>query len=555
MPKQIQVENEIIEFPDNMPDNEIEAIIKREFYNQPQQQPQQNQALQQQQRQQRERQQIANEEGRIGSLATTATNVLPGMPRIKAITAALSAKAFMGGDETIGDFYDEALKNELTKLSIARKKYPIQSPVSEIVGGAGLGNKLLQVAGLGGYALKSVIGGGGLLGASYAAGETPDLTSKQAIKDTATGGALGVAGGAVIKGAGAIASKATQLGKDVLAGYKARPVETIAGFVSKPVETLDSVNAAIKNNASNIYKTFRKSGGVLKSETTESIFNGIDNSLKESGILNPRLHGDTIGVLNDLKSLAKQKNGEIGLEELDQYRQLLGDVVKKNTDISGKINADALKSNIAIDKLDEIVENLGDNALLKGDRKTLDLLKSARTEWSKHRKFDAISNLVRKADNDPNKLKTLLQNFVNNPKNLRGFNSEQIEALKRAKTNSTAEGLMKAIGKFGFDIGSGRNNGNSVLPIGSILIGGGTGGVAAGIGTVARQAQKLSAKGQIENVLKLIEGQKPKISNKSKTTIDKNLIKKFANDYLKSKNITNATSIIAGKLSAQQQEE
>jgi hypothetical protein len=46
-----------------------------------------------------------------------------------------------------------------------------------------------------------------------------------------------------------------------------------------------------------------------------------------------------------------------------------------------------------------------------------------------------------------------------------------------------------------------------------------------------------------------------KISNKSKTTIEKNLIKKFANDYLKSKNITNATSIIAGKLSAQQQEE
>ncbi|NBO22624.1 hypothetical protein EBU94_04695, partial [bacterium] len=203
MPKQIQVENEIIEFPDNMPDNEIEAVIKREFYNQPQQQPQQNQALQQQQRQQRERQQIANEEGRIGSLFTTATNILPGMARAKALTAALSAKA-MGGDETIGNFYDEALKNELTKLSIAREKYPIQSIASELLGGAGVGGKILKSVGLGGNNLKSVLGGGGLLGASYAAGETPDLTSKQAIKDTATGGALGVAGGAVIKGASAV---------------------------------------------------------------------------------------------------------------------------------------------------------------------------------------------------------------------------------------------------------------------------------------------------------------------------------------------------------------
>ena len=108
MPKQIQVENQIIEFPDNMPDNEIEAVIKREFYSQQQpQQLQQNQALQQQQRQQRERQQVANEEGRIGSLFTTATNILPGMARAKALSAALGAKA-MGGDETIGNFCNKS---------------------------------------------------------------------------------------------------------------------------------------------------------------------------------------------------------------------------------------------------------------------------------------------------------------------------------------------------------------------------------------------------------------------------------------------------------------
>jgi hypothetical protein len=253
MPKQIQVEDQIIEFPDNMPDNEIEAVIKREFYSQQQpQQLQQNQVLQQQQRQQRERQQVANEEGRIGSLFTTATNILPGMARAKALSAALGAKA-MGGDETIGNFYDEALKNELTKLSVAREKYPIQSLASELVSGVGglktigAGGKVLgKVATKSANTLKSVnlgsnvatkainatgnvatkainkvgdaakylgkndliptLASGGLLGATYAAGETPDLTSKQAIKDAATGGALGVVGGAVVKGAGAVGS-------------------------------------------------------------------------------------------------------------------------------------------------------------------------------------------------------------------------------------------------------------------------------------------------------------------------------------------------------------
>jgi hypothetical protein len=335
-------------------------------------------------------------------------------------------------------------------------------------------------------------------------------TAKGGATGLAVGGGFGVAG----KVASAVGTGATQLGKDILAGYKARPVETIAGFTSKPVETLDNISAAIKENSSNAYKAVRESGAVLKPETTKSIFTNIDDSLKESGILNPRLHGDTIGVINDLKALAKEKNGAIGLEELDQYRQLLGDVVKKNTDVSGKINADALKANIAIDKLDNVVENLGGNALSKGDQKTLDLLNLARDEWKRYRKFDSITNIVRKADGDANRTKTLLQNFVNNPKNLRGFSNAEVETLKRAKTNSTAEGLMKAIGKFGFDIGSGRNAGNSALPIGSILIGGGTGGLTAAVGTVARQAQKLSARGQVDDVLKLIQGQEPQIASK-----------------------------------------
>ena len=427
------------------------------------------------------------------------------------------------GDNLNMDTIGSRLANQVKQRNELQAQLPTSQRVGVAIGqslpylatGVGTGAKVAQVAGkVAGLATGGAVSGfaSGALSPQEEAGL--ENRSIQAVKSGAIGAGIGAGLGVAGKVASNVKTSAVQLGKDVLAGYKARPTEAIAGFTSKPVQTLDSISEAIKEGSTNAYKAMRESGAILKPETTKSIFMNIDDSLKESGILNPRLHGDTIGVLNDLKILAKEKNGAIGLEELDQYRQLLGDVVKKNTDIGGKINADALKANIAINKLDDVVESLGGSAIQGGEKKSLDLLNTAREEWKRYRKFDAITNIVRKADGDANRTKTLLQNFVNNPKNLRGFSPAEVEALKRAKTNSTAEGLMKAVGKFGFDIGSGRNAGNSALPIGSILIGGGTGGLTALVGTVARQAQKLSAKGQIDDVLKLIQGQEPQVASK-----------------------------------------
>ena len=427
------------------------------------------------------------------------------------------------GDNLNMDTIGSRLANQVKQRNELQAQLPTSQRVGVAIGqslpylatGVGTSAKVAQTAGkVAGLATGGAVSGfaSGALSPQEEAGL--ENRSIQAVKSGAIGAGIGAGLGVAGKVASNVKSSAVQLGKDVLAGYKARPTEAIAGFTSKPVETLDSISEAIKEGSTNAYKAMREAGAILKPETTKSIFMNIDDFLKESGILNPRLHGDTIGVLEDLKALAKEKNGAIGLEELDQYRQLLGDVVKKNTDISGKINADALKDNIAINKLDDVVESLGGGAIQGGEKKSLDLLNTAREEWKRYRKFDAITNIVRKADGDANRTKTLLQNFVNNPKNLRGFSPAEVEALKRAKTNSTAEGLMKAVGKFGFDIGSGRNAGNSALPIGSILIGGGTGGLTALVGTVARQAQKLSAKGQIDDVLKLIQGQEPQIASK-----------------------------------------
>ena len=422
------------------------------------------------------------------------------------------------GDNLNMDTIGSRLASQVKQRNELQAQLPTSQRVGVAIGqslpylatGVGTGAKVAQVAGK----VAGLASGGAVSGAvSSALSPQEEANLGNRAVETVKGGAIGGAVGTGFGVAGKVASSAVTLGKDILAGFKARPVEAIAGFTSKPVETLDSISSAIKEGSTNAYKAVRESGATFKPEAIKSIFAGIDDALNKNGFLSPITNADTIGTLEFIKKLAKEKNGAIGLEELDNYRQALSDVVKKNTDIAGP-NPDALKANIAINKLDNVVDELGANALSKGDQKTLDLLNTARTEWSRYRKFDAISSIVKKADGDANRTKTLLQNFVNNPKNLRGFSTAEIQALKRAKTNSTAEGFMKAVGKFGFDIGSGRNAGNSALPIGSILIGGGTGGLTALVGTVARQAQKLSAKGQIDDVLKLIQGQEPKIASK-----------------------------------------
>lgn len=420
--------------------------------------------------------------------------------------------------------------NRLTEQVKSRKEQQSQLPTAEkagifvgetapfITGGATTGAKVATATG---SKIAGLVAGGAVAGGEMTAlspqekaglGNRVAETAKGAATGAAFGAGLGLGGKAVqLAGQGA-----AKLGEDIIKGYKARPVEAVAGFTNKPVETLDAVSQAIKDKSNNLYTQMREAGANIRPSATGTIFKEIDNALNESGIMNARLHGDTLGIVSDLKDLAKGKKGNIGLEELDQYRQLLGDVVKKNTDVAGKLNADGLKANIAINKLDDVVENLKPNYLVKsGDSKAVELLNQARNEWKRYRKFDSISNIVRKADGDPNRIKTLMQNFVNNPKNLRGFTSAEKDALRNASRNSTGEGLLKAVGKFGFDLGSGRNIGNAALPVGSILVGGGTGGMLATVGTVARQAQKLSARGKVEDVLKLIQGQEPKVASKA----------------------------------------
>ena len=351
----------------------------------------------------------------------------------------------------------------------------------------------------GGALIPGVVRGAGAVAALT---PTEEGTAEAAVKQIGTGVATGLATLGVIKGAGGAATKAKQLAGEGIKRVK-------AGVGARAVEDLNIAGTKLKEKASDVYQAMRDINANVTKKAGSRLVRELDNTLERSGKLNKNLHRNTLSVMEDIRDAAKK--GDVGLEDLDQYRQLLNESVQKSTDrLTGSVDSDGQKSQLLISKLDDLIDNLKPNDLGVGGKQATDLLKQARSDWKTFKKFQRITNLVERAGDDPNRLKSAFQRFVANKKNLRGFTKDERDALVFAAENTGGEKLLKTLGKFGFDLGTSVTPGNTFLPSASIFggilsgnLGGGVG--AATAGTAARQLQKLVARGKIEDALTLIQ--------------------------------------------------
>lgn len=408
---------------------------------------------------------------------------------------------FVGATQTISDIiapesqFSQNLASQVAKLKERQSQLPTAERAGIIAGEIGTDIALSPT--------KGSLAMQGLGAGTISALTTPQeeygrqARAEEVAKGAATGAAFGKGFELAGKGLGAAFSGAKEGSKNIIQGLKARIPEEMAQTVQ-----------ALKEKAGNTYKAVREAGVTINPVSANSIIDDVTNAVAETGKLNPILHNDTIGILQGLKDeIATGKT--LDLEGLDQYRKLLSGVVKKNLVSNPE---DAFKANVAIDKLDDIVENFNPKKLVQsGNPEAIKLLTQARKEWSTARKFEKISDIIEKADNDPNKIKSGFKRFIENKKNLRGFSNKEVDAIKKAATNTTLEGIYKQIGKFGLDIGTSKYSGSIALPAfaaGAVGVGKGmtAGGTVLAAGTVAKQAQKYLARGKAEEALRIIEG-------------------------------------------------
>jgi len=434
--------------------------------------------------------------GGVKQAGEAALEIGPGLGELASGGAQRVAESI--GREDISKQIGERVAKEREGLTTAQKV------------GRGAG-QIIGTLPVGGSGISGVIKGAAALSALT---PTEEGTKEAAIKQIGTGTAAGVATFGLFKGAGASVNKAKQLGQDALKRVK-------SGIGAKNVEQLEAGTVALKEKSSKLYEELRNLNSDINKKAGTKLVTELDNTLAESGKLNKKLHGDTMSVVKDIQ--ADAMGGKVSLEALDQHRQNLGAVIKKNTDtISGQVNADGQKATVLIDKLDDLVDKLGAKDLGGSSLKAKELLTEARKDWKVYSKFQRIANLAEKADGDPNRIKALFQQFVSKKKNLKGFTKDEVVSLRFAAENTGGEKLLKTFGKFGFDFGSSATAGNTALPALSLFTGGIAGaplggGLAVTGGTAARQLQKLIARGKVEDALDLIQ----------KGGFDENFIKKL----------------------------
>jgi len=240
MTKQIQVANDILEFPADMPDEQIQTAIQREYGAPQNQQPQAQQQAPMFNRsgedyfinkttakylpfvsdeKLRERMSAVSNDPRGQAAFITATNPLNTSEgkyfNIKAGIAAMTAK-IIGGNATkdidIGELYKEARENQKQELAQARKQYPIQSALIGFGSDIPLETAALAKMGLGGVSTVPKLAAGGFaLGTASSVGGSEKETFGEVAQDALTAGTIGAVAAPAL--ASAIPAAINMIGK------------------------------------------------------------------------------------------------------------------------------------------------------------------------------------------------------------------------------------------------------------------------------------------------------------------------------------------------------
>lgn len=263
-----------------------------------------------------------------------------------------------------------------------------------------------------------------------------------------------------------------------------------AGYFARPSDELRPLAEAQKAAAGAMRNEMRDMRINITSKASNKLVKKLDSKLKDFD-LDPDLSPVTNSIVKKIKNAAS--TGSINLNYLDQYRRQLRGARQEDSAIAGAVRG----------AIDDIVNGLSPQDFdAKGGDRAVKLLNQFRKDWAKASKFDAVAEVLQKADGDPNRIKAGLTRFLNNEKNTLGFNKAEIEALKDAARAGTTEKILKMGGKFGLDFGTSLTPGNTVLPA---LSGALVNPVVPALGTAARSAQKYVARGKAENLLKIIE--------------------------------------------------
>lgn len=378
------------------------------------------------------------QKGKVGAFLNTATN-LGGMPRVKALTASLTAKA-LGADESIGAFYDEALGNELRKLKQAREQYPKTSIAGQLLADVATARLL----GIKGATAKQALAGGAVLGGLSAAGETEaDLASSQGLSDVGAGGLYGAGGGVVGQQVGKAIGKSVPFVKKAIQRFKGSTPESILSTVLTPQEAATQAG--------------KLAGRIEQGRITALPELGNENILGLTRILGKTQGSNKIinEYINKKTATSAKRVGDLINNNLsaESYFNKLDDTIAKRKDIAGPLYEQAqvegeqfLKKILKTEKINKTVpvNDINGNPL-KDPATGIPITKTIKVDSPAKKLYDNpnIVKYINRAKNEPLFVDPRLSNnsFVV-LKGAKEMIDEDISQAMRAGKNKTASALI-----------------------------------------------------------------------------------------------------------------
>lgn len=305
------------------------------------------------------------------------------------------------------------------------------------------------------------------------------LMSRGAGEGAIYGGLFGAGHGEGV--AGKATGAMTGAGLGALTGGVTAPVAgAVARRLSKPTApTIDT----LRKEAKTAYSAAEDAGVLVSQPSFKVAVGEISDAATKAGI-DKTIHPSATAALKRLEEVA----GPQTIEKLDILRRVIKGAASSNSADERRI------AGIMIDKLDDYMVSLKPKDVSAGNAmEAVSHLNKARNLWSRFRKGETIQEAITRAENRAaqfsgsgmeNALRTEFRAIAQNPKRLRVFSKEEQDAIIKVARGGPLANAMRMLGKF-----APRGVVSTALDVGLGYSLGGPAGVAAvaGLGETGRQ--------------------------------------------------------------------
>lgn len=282
------------------------------------------------------------------------------------------------------------------------------------------------------------------------------------------------------------------VGGGVTAGTKSFTNAKIMSGAAKSSKQLAKISkdaySVADQTMSKIRMDQRTFGGIVRGMNNEASKHGFGGALSET---TEKLYGKSRSIMNDMnkmfKDVASGGRPAPSYKDIEDYRKVLGYVVRGERDIKGNLSADGQLALTFQNKLDDFVARTP--------------YKEARNAYRTRRKVEriemAIEDAAQRGASEEQAVKNEFRKLVRENRKTKLFDVQELAYINRVANHTSASNMLETLGRLGFGPRSAFAGANAAGVSGGLgfALGGPVGAAVAAAGTAAvtSGAKKLGA--------------------------------------------------------------